>query len=173
MVPVRQGSRASHRPTKELKRLLLEGLDGGPVKYRHAENQLLRWVLTNFAVAMDAAGNVSLTSELRATRSTRWRPPSLALDRAMRNLAAAPSVYENQGHLHALNAAQITATVPKRPEDGSNGPHGRSARRRYGIEQHLAPLRQPDTTQTSPDISTAGFKNLTVTLDMTVVGTDR
>lgn len=33
------------------------------------------------------------------------------------------------------------------------------------------PSSSRTTTQTSPDISTAGFKNLTVTLDMTVVGT--
>jgi len=73
----------------------------------------------------------------------------MALDRAMRIWPQLPSVYET-GHLHALNAAQITATVPKRPEDGSNGPHGRSARRRYGIEQHLAPLRQPDHHSDQP-----------------------
>lgn len=97
MVPIRQGFGSLSPPTKELKRLLLEGLDGGPAKYRHGENQLLRWVLTNFAVAMDAAGNVKPDRASSRDKIDPLAAAVMALDRAMRNSAVAPSVYETQG----------------------------------------------------------------------------
>lgn len=57
MVEVRQGYATMSPPTKELQRLLLEG-SGGEPRYRHGGNPVARWCVSNFAIAMDPAGNV-------------------------------------------------------------------------------------------------------------------
>jgi len=57
MVTHRQGFASMSAPTKELSRLLLQGTAEKPV-YRHGGNPALRWQVDNFAVEMDAAGNV-------------------------------------------------------------------------------------------------------------------
>lgn len=57
MVPVRQGFPSLSAPTKELQRLLLEGTPERPM-LRHGGNGAMRWMVDNFAVAMDPAGNV-------------------------------------------------------------------------------------------------------------------
>lgn len=64
MVTMGQGFASMSAPTKDLQRLVKVGArvdDGGvPVKpiVRHGGNPLLRWMVDNFAVAMDPAGNV-------------------------------------------------------------------------------------------------------------------
>jgi phage terminase large subunit-like protein len=57
MVTHRQGFASMSAPTKELARLLLQGTAERPV-YRHGGNPAIRWQVDNFAVEMDAAGNV-------------------------------------------------------------------------------------------------------------------
>ena len=64
MITMGQGFASMSAPTKDLQRLILRGAqvndDGVPVKplIRHGGNPLLRWMVDNFAVAMDPAGNV-------------------------------------------------------------------------------------------------------------------
>ena len=64
MLTMGQGFASMSAPTKDLQRLILRGArvddDGVPVKplIRHGGNPLLRWMVDNFAVAMDPAGNV-------------------------------------------------------------------------------------------------------------------
>jgi phage terminase large subunit-like protein len=57
MVKTRQGLLTLSAPTKELQRILLEGTAEVPM-FRHGGNPAVRWQVDNFAVAMDAAGNV-------------------------------------------------------------------------------------------------------------------
>ena len=64
MITMGQGFASMSAPTKDLQRLIKVGArvddDGVPVKplVRHGGNPLLRWMVDNFAVAMDPAGNV-------------------------------------------------------------------------------------------------------------------
>lgn len=57
MVKTRQGLVSLSGPTKELQRMILEGTEAFP-KFRHGGNPAVRWQVDNFAVAMDASGNV-------------------------------------------------------------------------------------------------------------------
>ena len=57
MVKTRQGLVTLSAPTKELQRILLLGTTEKPM-FRHGGNPAVRWQVDNFAVAMDAAGNV-------------------------------------------------------------------------------------------------------------------
>lgn len=57
MVPIGQGLVTMSAPTKELQRVLLKGTAERPL-FRHGGNPAVRWQADNFAVAMDAAGNV-------------------------------------------------------------------------------------------------------------------
>lgn len=57
MVTMRQGFATMSGPTKELQRMTLLGTEESPI-LRHGGNPLLRWMADNFAIAMDAAGNV-------------------------------------------------------------------------------------------------------------------
>lgn len=57
MTKVRQGLVTMSAPTKELQKVLLEGTAERPM-FRHGGNPAVRWQADNFAVAMDAAGNV-------------------------------------------------------------------------------------------------------------------
>lgn len=52
-----QGFASMSAPTKDLQRLVLTGTEKKPV-IRHGGNPLLRWMVDNFAVALDPAGNV-------------------------------------------------------------------------------------------------------------------
>lgn len=64
MITMGQGFASMSAPTKDLQRLIKVGAQvdeaGAPVKplVRHGGNPLLRWMVDNFAVAMDPAGNV-------------------------------------------------------------------------------------------------------------------
>jgi phage terminase large subunit-like protein len=57
MITMGQGFASMSAPTKDLQRLVLTGSEVKPV-VRHGGNPLLRWMVDNFAVAMDPAGNV-------------------------------------------------------------------------------------------------------------------
>ncbi|ROZ89002.1 terminase large subunit [Gordonia sp. OPL2] len=57
MVTMRQGFASMSGPTKELQRLLLTGTADRPI-LRHGGNQAVTWMVDNFAIAMDPAGNV-------------------------------------------------------------------------------------------------------------------
>jgi phage terminase large subunit-like protein len=69
MVTVRQGYASMSAPTRDLQRLIKVGAkvdkDGVPVKpmIRHGGNPVLRWMVDNFAVVMDPAGNVKPDKE--------------------------------------------------------------------------------------------------------------
>lgn len=64
MITMGQGFASMSAPTKDLQRLVRIGAqvddEGRPVRpvVRHGGNPLLRWMVDNFAVAMDPAGNV-------------------------------------------------------------------------------------------------------------------
>lgn len=57
MITMGQGFASMSAPTKDLQRLILTGTEEKPT-IRHGGNPLLRWMVDNFAVAMDPAGNV-------------------------------------------------------------------------------------------------------------------
>lgn len=57
MITMGQGFASMSAPTKDLQRLILTGTEEKPI-VRHGGNPLLRWMVDNFAVAMDPAGNV-------------------------------------------------------------------------------------------------------------------
>jgi len=57
MVKTRQGLVTLSAPTKELQKILLSGTEKAPM-FRHGGNPAVRWQADNFAVKMDAAGNV-------------------------------------------------------------------------------------------------------------------
>lgn len=57
MVKTRQGLVTLSAPTKELQKVLLSGTAKAPM-FRHGGNPAVRWQADNFAVSMDAAGNV-------------------------------------------------------------------------------------------------------------------
>lgn len=57
MVKVGQGFSSMSSPLKEINRLVLKGTTRNPT-LRHARNPVMRWMIDNLRVAMDAAGNV-------------------------------------------------------------------------------------------------------------------
>jgi phage terminase large subunit-like protein len=57
MLTMGQGFASMSAPTKDLQRMLLKGTPEHPI-IRHGGNPALRWMVDNFAVAMDPAGNV-------------------------------------------------------------------------------------------------------------------
>lgn len=64
MTEVRQGFPSMSPPTKELQRLLLLA-ESGKLMYKHLPNGCMRWMVDNFAVELDPAGNVK-PSKLKA-----------------------------------------------------------------------------------------------------------
>lgn len=91
MVPVRQGFASLSSPTKEFKRLLLQGCEGEP-RYRHGANGCLRWQIDNFAVEMDAAANVKPSKAKAGDKIDGLVAAIMALDRAMRRQDQAPQM---------------------------------------------------------------------------------
>ncbi len=99
MVQIRQGFATLGSPTKELLRLLREGTNEEP-RYRHGGNPCMRWQVDNFAVAMDAAGNVKPDRAAVAAAGAKMDgvvAGIMALDRAMRHEKPRSSVYEDHG----------------------------------------------------------------------------
>lgn len=86
MVPVRQGFASMSPPTKELLRLVLAGTVKRPI-FRHGGNPAIRWMVDNFAVEMDAAGNVKPSKKNAGDKIDGIVAAVMALDRATRNAA--------------------------------------------------------------------------------------
>jgi len=96
LVTHRQGYASMSSPTKELLRLVLEGTAQRP-RLRHGGNQLMRWQIDNFAVEMDAAGNVKPSKRHAGDKIDGVVALIMALDRAARRTPKLRSAYENRG----------------------------------------------------------------------------
>jgi phage terminase large subunit-like protein len=91
MVTMRQGFVSISAPTKDLQRLLMIGAKrdrkGLPIKpmVRHGGNPLLRWMIDNFAVVMDDAGNVKPSKKDAGDKIDGVVALIMALGRALAN----------------------------------------------------------------------------------------
>jgi phage terminase large subunit-like protein len=95
MVKLGQGMVGMSAPTKALQRILLKGTVEAPM-FRHGGNPAVRWMVDNFAVAMDAAGNVKPD---KATAADKIDAVSATIDAMSLVLALEPkkiSKYERE-----------------------------------------------------------------------------
>jgi phage terminase large subunit-like protein len=90
MVAFGQGYRDMTAPTKEMEKLVLEG------KLLHGANPVLRWMASNVAVEMDAAGNLKPSKKKSTERIDGIVAAIMALGRAML-VPQFKSVYETRG----------------------------------------------------------------------------
>ncbi len=87
-----QGFRDMTSPTKEWEKLVVSG------KLRHGGNPVLRWMASNVAVEIDAAGNLKPSKKKSTERIDGIVAGVMALGRSL--LSTEPkSVYENRGLL--------------------------------------------------------------------------
>lgn len=93
MVTMGQGFASMSAPTKELQRLLLQGTEERPI-VRHGGNPVARWMLDNFAVTTDPAGNVKPAKDKAADKIDGIVALIMALGRAT---AAQPEEIEVWG----------------------------------------------------------------------------
>lgn len=98
MSPIGQGYASLSAPTKELQRLLLQGKASAPV-LRHGGHPVLRWMIDNLTVQMDAAGNVKPDKGKAADKIDGVAALVNSLERTMRTEAPGDSVYEERGPL--------------------------------------------------------------------------
>ncbi|MEQ1709460.1 MAG: terminase TerL endonuclease subunit [Terricaulis sp.] len=96
LVQVRQGFITMSPPTKELKRLVMEGTEERP-RYQHGGNPLVRWQVDNLGVDMDPAGNVKPSKARSAEKIDGLVAGIMALDRASRHQPKKRSAYEDRG----------------------------------------------------------------------------
>lgn len=96
MSPIGQGYASLSAPTKELQRLLLQGSRKEPV-LRHGGHPVLRWMVDNLTVQIDAAGNVKPDKGKAADKIDGVAALVNALERTMRTEAPGDSVYEERG----------------------------------------------------------------------------
>lgn len=82
MVTMGQGYASLSSPTKELQRLTLLGTEEKPV-VRHGGNPAVRWMVDNFAVAMDPAGNVKPNKAVATDKIDAVAALIMALGRAI------------------------------------------------------------------------------------------
>jgi len=94
MVQMRQGFASMSGPTKEFQRLMLSGTPESPV-LRHGGNAAVRWQVDNFAVAMDAAGNVKPDKANSGDKIDAVVAAIMALSRAVADPGAGRSIYED------------------------------------------------------------------------------
>ncbi|WP_280452261.1 terminase large subunit [Nocardia cyriacigeorgica] len=94
MITIGQGYASLSSPTKELQRLVLLGTEKEPV-IRHGGNPAARWMVDNFAVAMDPAGNVKPDKSNAADKIDAVAALIMALARAMDNGTDHGSAYES------------------------------------------------------------------------------
>ncbi|MDQ2626575.1 MAG: terminase large subunit, partial [Actinomycetota bacterium] len=104
MITMGQGFASMSAPTKDLQRLVRVGAqvddDGVPVRplIRHGGNPLLRWMVDNFAVAMDPAGNVKPDKANAGDKIDGVVALIMALSRALAaREAEGTSAYEDEG----------------------------------------------------------------------------
>lgn len=95
MVTFRQGFASMSGPTKELLRVLMQGTADKPL-YRHGGNPAIRWQVDNFAVEMDAAGNVKPSKKHAGDKIDGVVAGIMALARAIANEQRG-STYEDRG----------------------------------------------------------------------------
>jgi len=96
MVTMGQGFASMSAPTKDLQRLVLIGTAENPV-IRHGGNPLLRWMVDNFAVAMDPAGNIKPDKANAGDKIDGVVALIMALSRALAaRQAIRPSAYETE-----------------------------------------------------------------------------
>lgn len=93
MIPFGQGYRDMSPPTKELMRIVLER------KLNHGGHPVLRWNMDNAFVRTDPAGNLKIDKEKSTEKVDGAIALVMALDRAMKNLSAGGSVYDDRGFL--------------------------------------------------------------------------
>lgn len=96
LVPVRQGYATLSAPTKELKRLVLASTPQRPV-WRHGNNPVTRWMVTNLAITEDANGNVKPDRKVSADKIDGVSSAVIGLSRAMTAPPVRKSAYENRG----------------------------------------------------------------------------
>ncbi|WP_342213798.1 terminase TerL endonuclease subunit [Nocardia wallacei] len=96
MVTMGQGYASMSSPTKELQRLVLSGTEETPVM-RHGGNPAVRWMVDNFAVAMDPAGNVKPDKANAADKIDAVAALIMALSRAIAAGAEQTSACEDDG----------------------------------------------------------------------------
>ncbi|MCK0174794.1 terminase TerL endonuclease subunit [Mycolicibacterium sp. F2034L] len=104
MITMGQGFASMSAPTKDLQRLIKVGArvdeHGVPIKplIRHGGNPLLRWMVDNFAVAMDPAGNVKPDKANAGDKIDGVVALIMALSRALAaRETAATSAYDDDG----------------------------------------------------------------------------
>jgi phage terminase large subunit-like protein len=95
MVTMRQGFASMSAPTKEFQRVMLEGQAEAPT-LRHDGNACIRWQVDNFAIEMDAAGNVKPSKRNAGDKIDGVVAAIMALDRATRATSQV-SGYEDEG----------------------------------------------------------------------------
>lgn len=104
MITMGQGFASMSAPTKDLQRLVKMGAQtdeaGAPIRplIRHGGNPLLRWMVDNFAVAMDPAGNVKPDKANAGDKIDGVVALIMALSRALAaREAQGVSAYEDEG----------------------------------------------------------------------------
>ena len=88
MIPFGQGFRDMSNPTKDLMRLVLEG------SIRHNGHPVLHWCIDNVFVRTDPAGNIKIDKEKSTEKVDGAVALVMGLDRAMKNLNVADSIYD-------------------------------------------------------------------------------
>lgn len=96
MRPLGQGYASMNAPTKELQRLVLQGTTSRPM-VRHGGNGAVRWTVDNFAVAVDASGNVKPAKNVAADKIDPVVALIMALDGVTQQQADTRSAYEDRG----------------------------------------------------------------------------
>lgn len=96
MVTHGQGFASMSAPTKELQRLVLMGTKESPV-IRHGGNPAVRWMVDNFGIAMDPAGNVKPDKKNAADKIDAVAALIMALSRAVDSGPEQRSAYEDDG----------------------------------------------------------------------------
>ena len=80
-------------PTKDLMRLVLAGT------LRHNRHPVLRWNIDNVYVRTDPAENLKIDKEKSTEKVDGAVALVMALDRALKNVNAGTSVYDDRGFL--------------------------------------------------------------------------
>ena len=88
-----QGYKDMTAPSKELEKLVVSG------KLHHGSNPVLRWMASNVAVEMDAAGNLKPSKKKSTERIDGIVAAIMALGRAMLQPEDSGSVYETRGFI--------------------------------------------------------------------------
>lgn len=94
MVTMGQGFASMSAPTKELQRLVLQGTPEKPV-LRHGGNPAVEWMVDNFAIAMDPAGNVKPNKADAADKIDAVVALIMGLSRAIEARPDGESAYED------------------------------------------------------------------------------